>query len=227
MGNIITTITLERKSKTGRLLEKRIFPSHSWTKHFFDLLYEDLAYNSNTLAGINDITSTARTLANQTAGLVNLAVASPPGGSIAPAFNGMLIDTNTGNSLIKIANSPLNGGENNGIVVGTGNTPVTPTDDKLVTKINHGTGAGLFEYGGCQVLAPVSVNPNGTMMIRRYFTNNSGGDITVQEAGIYSFGFNSASNVYSFCICRDVVSPGVLVANTQILSVVYTVQITV
>jgi hypothetical protein len=227
MGIVTTTITLDRKNRAGKLLQRRQFPSRSWTKHFFDLFYEHLAYNSNTLASINDISSTGRNLNNTTQGLVNLSVASTAGGSIAPAFKATMQDTNTGNPQITVASNSLFGGEQNGIVVGTGNTAVTPADDKLATRILHGTGASLLEYSGCEVLIPTFANPNGAMDIRRYFTNNSGGSITVQEVGLYSFGYKDSNDVYSYCICRDVVSPGVAVANTELLSVVYTVQITV
>ena len=39
---IITTLTLEKRNNKGKILESFTQPSRSWTKHFFDLLYEPL-----------------------------------------------------------------------------------------------------------------------------------------------------------------------------------------
>jgi len=78
-----------------------------------------------------------------------------------------------------------------------------------------------FEYAGCEVLDDESyINPNGSFTIRRYFTNKSGGSITVNEVAI-----NAAQRVLA--IARDIVSPGVAVADNQVLKVEYAVQITV
>ena len=118
-------------------------------------------------------------------------------------------------------------GEKIGIVVGTGVGAPTPTDYALGTKIAHGNGAGQFEYGGNEVLPLVYAAPNVSFTIRRYFTNNSGGAITVNEAGIYAEISSNIVAEFAACIARDLVSPGVAVANTELLRVSYVPQITV
>ena len=39
-----------------------------------------------------------------------------------------------------------------GIIIGTGNTAVTPTDYKLETPVNYGTSSGEMLYYGCSIL---------------------------------------------------------------------------
>ena len=78
-----------------------------------------------------------------------------------------------------------------------------------------------FDYAGCEVVDDESyVNPNGSFTVRRYFTNKSGGSITINEVGIYALDKEIA-------IARDLVSPGVAVANNETLKIEYTFQITV
>jgi hypothetical protein len=222
MGKILTILKIEKQNCDGVTIYKHETPSRSWLLHFMDLWYQMLGYGVNTLPAIKDISGTNRVLPANSEGWLNLSVGSPPGGIMV--MNGYRVG---GSFVGQLPMNTLITGEYLGIVVGSGNTVVTPLDNSLVTKINHGAGAGLLEYGGCEVLAPVAADPNATMLIRRYFTNHSGGNITIEEAGIYSQGSTSTTNAYTYCICRDVVSPAVVVADTEILRVTYTVQITV
>jgi len=76
-------------------------------------------------------------------------------------------------------------------------------------------------YSGCEVVDDESyVNPNGSFTLRRYFTNKSGGAVSVSEVGITA----TPEAVY---IARDLVSPAVNVLNNETLKVEYTFQITV
>jgi hypothetical protein len=82
-----------------------------------------------------------------------------------------------------------------------------------------------MEYGGCELVNLLFSNPNGSLDIRRYFTNNSGGPITVQECGLYAAGTIDGGS-FSFCIARDLTG-GITVNHTEILRATYTLQITV
>jgi hypothetical protein len=116
-----------------------------------------------------------------------------------------------------------------GIVVGTGTTSPTNTDRKLVTKIAHGTGAGQLDYGAHNFTNPAVVGANVDYVISRSFYNGSGASITVNEIGIYARYYASvAGQYYTFyaCIVRDVITP-ITVANTQTLTVQYTIRTTV
>lgn len=89
-------------------------------------------------------------------------------------------------------------------------------------------GEEQIEYGGCELLSIAFADPNGQFTIRRYFTNNSGGSITVNEVGIYSVGTDSwnTHSSWAFLIARDPTG-GIAVADTEILRVTYVPQITV
>ena len=76
-----------------------------------------------------------------------------------------------------------------------------------------------LEYGGSEVLEPVFADPNGSSVMRRFFTNNSGNAITVNEAGIVAYPGR--------LIVHDAVSPGIDIAGGELLKVTYTMGITV
>jgi hypothetical protein len=222
-----TTLILEKFSPRGDLLEKREQESRSWLKHFFDLLYPFLA--NLTLAGVNDITSTPRTLGQPLGGIAypvgTLVIGSPPGDVQAFSPTKAATVTYCYGAQLK--------GEDVGIVVGTdagGPHAVTPIQDALVTKVAHGAGAGNLCYGGTELCALIFANPNGQFTIRRYFTNVLGGNISVAEVGMYSPAVPdpiSGITAYIHCVARDVVAIPVVVANGEILRVTYVPAITV
>ena len=221
-------LILERLDKDFKLLERKEQPSRSFVLGFLKLLYVPHAsIQSGTPYSMNDITDVARDIDSQGAGRNckgTLKIGSTPGDSeqfVCPGSNGANWPLTTQYSIV---------GEQLGIVVGTGVGAVTPADIALGTRILHGTQANRLEYGGCELVNLVFANPNGEFTIRRYFTNHSGGNITVQEAGIYAGGTkyvtNNAGFSYPFCIARDITG-AVAVADTEILRVTYVIQITV
>ena len=225
MGKIIATLTVEKRDRNGVVLESFTQPMRSWTKHFFDLLYEPLGFQINTLASINDINGASRPLivGGGPNALANLQVGSSPGNVMSP-LPGYF--SSFGSYSCGLSASAMYSGDNFGIVVGTGNTAVATTDDKLATKVAHGETAGTLLYGGTELYGLTFANPNGSFNIRRYFTNVLGGAIAITECGLYSPAYSSLDSCYIFCIAHDVFG-AVTVANGQILSVVYTVTITV
>jgi hypothetical protein len=96
-----------------------------------------------------------------------------------------------------------------GIVVGSNDTPVTRDDYKLGSQITHGTGTGQLTYGAMSIDAPVTYSTGYLMRVMRVFTNNSGGDVTVKEIGVYC---NMGAG-YFFCLIRDVLSTPVTIPN--------------
>ncbi|MFA5187489.1 MAG: hypothetical protein WC551_13500 [Patescibacteria group bacterium] len=185
----------------------------------FDLLYPRMYYNGGGLVAITDVYAAANLIFAQ--GSFSTLAINAPGGKCA----GLCL---TGDSVT--GGFPVQGitGDLYGIIVGTGNAAVTTGDHKLQTRINQGAGAGQMEYGGSEVLTPTFADPNGELILRRYITNRSGGDIVVAESGIYAFaGITDNLHGSIYCIARDVVGPAVTVHTTEILVVTYTVQITV
>ncbi len=94
------------------------------------------------------------------------------------------VSTNTANLQVTAAS-----GDNTvGIQVGTGTTPVSVTDFKLVSPIAHGTGTGQLQYGATTVDSWLVSGSKALFNVTRILTNNSGGAITVREVGLIGFG---------------------------------------
>jgi len=224
-------LILERFSKDGRLLERREQPSRSFLIQFIELLYVAHAQiTPGAPYSMQDITDTARDVDSggdlSSAWLKgNLKMGSTPGGSEQLVLAGS-VETAAANTIVNISVV----GEELGIVVGTGVGAVIPADFALGARILHGSVGGRLEYGGCELVGIAFADPNGEFTMRRYFTNNSGGGITVEEVGIYAGGTKQVildfGFAWPFATARDLTG-GVAVANTELLRVTYVVQITV
>jgi hypothetical protein len=97
----------------------------------------------------------------------------------------------------------------------------------------RGRSIGDFEHGGTDVHGLTIADPNASFEIRKFFTNNSGASIDVQEVGLNTFmksqatAGGGAGRIIPIQIARDVVAPAVAVDDTEILLVTYTPSITV
>lgn len=205
---------IDRFDKNNSLVQKgRKRTSRSFVCQFLQALYIFSTLNGYT---IKDTSGTNRTFGAPAGNLETFLFINGAGSRITNggAFYG------SGYGLETVALS-----EYTGIVVGTGNTAVTPTDYKLTTRVAGGITSGKLEYGG-SLIYPVTVSaPNASFDVERIFRNSSGGSITLAELGIYStFAVNSTH--YNFCFVRDVLSPTVTVNNGEYLKVTYTFQIT-
>ena len=218
---MLIKLILERFDTKGKLLERREQQSKSWTIAFIQMLY---VAHAQTTHSMDDITGTARVVTGSSGNHKGpLKIGSPPGksGTICLCGGGGFAWDNSQQ------------GKDIGIVVGTGATAVTPTDNVLDTRIDHGEGGGQLQHGGTELYGLTIADPNGQFTARRYFTNVSGGAITVNEAGLHSIGVISEAAsgekvcAFPFLIARDVVAPGVSVLNNEILRVTYVPQITV
>jgi len=101
--------------------------------------------------------------------------------------------------------------EASGIVVGTGTDAEDPLNYILTTRIAHGNSAGQLYYTASETLVQSWVTGVVTMSRSRYFNNNSGGSITVNEVGVYS----------TYLVCRDKLGTGVVVPDTGQLKITY------
>ena len=110
------------------------------------------------------------------------------------------------------------------IVVGSGTTKPSINDTGLTSQIGNGTGAGQLEYGSDSLVTPIiNLNTNSASFTwSKSFTNGSGGNVTVAEVGAY---INVGSNKYF--ILHDLLPSPITLGNTQVLTVVYTITITV
>jgi hypothetical protein len=113
-----------------------------------------------------------------------------------------------------------------GIVVGTGNTPITVDDYKLASQIYHGSTSGKFEYLSCAITNLVVSGAAYSFDLQRIFLNSSGGSIDIAEIGIYSRIYLSPSGNSNFMIIRDIVSAAETVTDGVYIKATYTFQIT-
>lgn len=104
------------------------------------------------------------------------------------------------------------------IVVGTGTTAVAITDYGLESVIAHGSGAGELEHQDASFVAPVTIGTRRRFFMLRTFLNQSGGAITVNETGIYTWGQGAGQG---FCLVRDTVVPGEVVPDLSSITVQY------
>jgi hypothetical protein len=112
-----------------------------------------------------------------------------------------------------------------GPVVGTGVNAVTRDDNKLQTQIINGITANTLVHGIVQLSSsPYTSGSSRFFLAGRTFTNLSGGDITVNEMGLYVY---HSVGPYYYCIARDLVSPGVTIVDQKIAYFQYKFQITV
>jgi len=111
-----------------------------------------------------------------------------------------------------------------GLVVGTGSDPENFDDHALGARIASGNLAGQLAYSVTDAPVVSTVGTTKRIELVRYFSNNSGGAITVNEVGMYTKGCISSYSI-SYMLCRDLVSGGVEVPDTGQLKVTYTIQL--
>ena len=201
-------------NREGKLLREVRQPSRSFTKQFIGFLY---IFHSFMDFSMPDISNTARVVDNNYS-QYSLQLAAKGGGVAEPFSGGQPGSTGYAASLL---------GDSIGIQVGSNATAPTPTDYAMNTRIAHGQAVGQLVYAGCEVEPPVISAPNATMLIRRYFTNKSGGNVIVREVGLYTIGLTGATTGFAFLICRDALATDITVLNNELLRVEYTMQVTV
>jgi len=230
---LTTKLTLERFDKDGRLLEKREQPSRSFLLQFIQLLYCAHAMITDLAPEVmTDIDAVARDVDGRgtlhqypRASKANFKLGASGGNIGDYCFHGhgdAAGDTYLNPDACTIAGNKI------GIQIGTGVVAIAPNDTALGTRIAHGRAGGQMEYGGCELVNLAFAGANGSFDIRRYFTNLSGGGITVEEVGLYMIGtkYSFVRASWCFCAARDLTG-GVAVADTELLRVTYTPQTTV
>lgn len=117
-----------------------------------------------------------------------------------------------------------------GIQVGTGTNAVTANDYALQTKIAHGSGAGQLSYGLTtipQTTGPAVTGSRAYFDFVRIFTNNSGGDITINELGLVAEEQLQVGTKVYIMYARDKLTTGATVPNGGTIQVKYTLYVTV
>jgi hypothetical protein len=110
--------------------------------------------------------------------------------------------------------------DDQGIVVGSGTGAESNTDNKLGTRITNGVGAGNLVFGGQEISSVLKVSGNYDLHLTRRFANNSGGNVTVNEIGIYC-----ERGTWEFCLARDKLPSGDVIGDTEGYVVEYILRI--
>lgn len=194
--------------------------SRSFVKAFLQMLY---CMMSGLSQSVVDIDNTSRTIAASTRA-ASLNMLHPGLSSLCDSHD--LSEAASTSQFVGIL------ADDCGIVIGTSSTAVAVADDNLVIPIARGSSAGQMIHYGCWSLNYTTGASSASFDVERIFRNDSGGSIVVAEIGIYVVGStvgNGAtvtySNVFGFCILRDVISPTVTVLNGEYLKVKYTITV--
>lgn len=113
-----------------------------------------------------------------------------------------------------------------GVVVGSDNTAEDNLDYALNTQIADGQAAGELDYSAHTWITSAEVGANVDFKVQRPFINNSGGNVTIEEAGIYISTRDNTSANRIVCIVRDTTGT-VTVADGQTATISYTFRTTV
>ncbi|GAI95878.1 unnamed protein product [marine sediment metagenome] len=118
---------------------------------------------------------------------------------------------------------------NYGLLVGSGVDAESFEDYVLQSRIGHGTGAGKLVYVASEV--PIVSYEAGPRILKdeiaRYFNNNSGASIDVNEVALVFHTIKAFNSTYdNELISRDKLPETVTVPDTGQLKVTYTIQLT-
>jgi hypothetical protein len=174
---------------------------HSWTRNYWDFLYQ--AYAGCVLSAAASWGAGNMTWRN-TAGTIQ------PAGYEA-------YHTRMEHCIASV------GFSTHGIVCGTGDTAFGVDQYTLVTQIVSGNAAGQLAYSvsNAATVAYTAGSKTWKATIARIFNNNSGGSITVKEVGIIG---KTPVSTYYYLFERSVPSPTVPVPNGAQLMVTYEIS---
>ena len=204
--------TFDVFDKDGKLIQRHKQRSHSWTRNAYNSIFSRIAKKN-----VSDGTFGAGKLSiKDTGGTLR------SGAGSVSHFTGGNYDTPNDSDGILTPAAQID----KGIVVGSGTTAESFEDYVLQTPITEGTGAG-------QLNAVASENHSmsyAALVLKdeqvRYFNNNSGGDVSINEVAIYDGIYAAGGGRYNACMTRDKLGATVTVPDTGQVKVTYTIQLT-
>jgi hypothetical protein len=203
---------LEVRDKNGKIIQSLKQRSHSWVRNAYNMMFCYLA---------------GKDLSNGSFGAGSLSLKDTGngvrygGGPVCLSQQAPVDSTSMG------YRGPA-GNDTYGILVGSGTNPEDFESYALHVKITNGTGTGQLTYVEAETHS-ILWNP-GTLTMKnnlvRYFNNNSGADISVNEVALVLHGYGPGNSVpYNYMTARDRLVTTVVVPNTGQLKVTYTVQL--
>ena len=119
--------------------------------------------------------------------------------------------------------------EPRGIVVGTSASPFDKDPDTqptLVAIIDNGSGSGELEWTNTSIDEPTSDAASGSFTLRKTFVNDSGGDITIAEVGLYGFINNDVDDdTDTLMLTRSVLSSTITLSDGEGVEIVLTFEV--
>ncbi|MBA7524808.1 hypothetical protein ES705_16952 [subsurface metagenome] len=202
-------LELEVRDQDGRVIQRHKQRSHSWVRNAYNAMFINLAGKDP-----DDVTFGAGLLSMKDTGGVIVSVSAPLFYASSTSLDG------TGQGYRAPA-----GDDDRGIVVGSGVAAESFEDYALETKIANGTAAGQLSYVESAAHSITWIGGSLTLKnaLIRYFNNNSGASVEVNEVGLIVFSYYS---VQEYLVSRDKLASPVTIPNTGQLKVTYTVQLT-
>jgi len=196
--------TLEVFGKDGKLLQKHHQRSHSWVRNAYNIMFSTLAQKdingAGFGAGILTLKKTSAAVESEDkCGATDADVDGTTQGYRAPA-----------------------GGDDFGILVGSGTNAEDFEDYVLQTPIVEGAGAGQLNHAQSEAHSISYAALTMKNELVRYFNNNSGGNVDINEIML------ALNHVFYGWVanCRDKLASTVTVPDTGQLKVTYTIQLT-
>lgn len=200
---------LEVFDKDGKLIQKHKQRSHSWTRNAYNHLFSQLAQKNG-----NDDTFGAGKLSIKDYNGVIKYGTNPIGQDYSKNVDNPAINYGYLCSAAWVVS---------GIQVGSGTNAESFEDYVLQTPIAEGTGAGEINHIASELHSISYSDTTLTDELVRYFNNNSGGNISVNEVALTMNGYLAAN--IKWVQSRDKLGATVTVPDTGQLKVTYTIEL--
>lgn len=213
---------LEVRDKDGRLIRRHRQRSHSWVRNAYNALFQGLsgqmAKDQTWGAGLLSMKNYAGNIFPLVGEDYFIAFGGDGAGSLPCGTNTLRSNTMLGAAAF----------DGCGIQVGSGTNAESFEDYILQTQIAHGAGAGQLSYAESEAHSPSYTDTTWKNELVRYFNNNSGGSIDVNEVALMAHVINyiGAGDGSHYLYSRDKLPGTVAVPDTGQLKVTYTVQLT-
>ncbi|MBA7542378.1 hypothetical protein ES705_34699 [subsurface metagenome] len=200
-------LTLEVFGKNGKLLQRYHQRSHSWVRNAYNVMFSQMAMKN----GDDPVWGAGHLNVKKTSGAIwSFEICLGTGGT------GKDVD-GTSEGYRAPAGIAVKG-----ILVGSGTDAESFEDFFLQTQIAEGAGAGQLNHAQSEAHAISYAALVFKNELARYFNNNSGGNIDVNEVVLTAEAGSGVEHIVS----RDKLPATVTVPDTGQLKVTYTIQLT-
>jgi len=201
-------IELEVFDKDGKLIQRHRQRSHSWVRNAYNCLFVQLAGKGMTADGFG-------------AGKISV---KDTGGTVRDTDGWVIGISSFDVDALGECYREHAAHVAHGILVGSGVNAEDFEDYVLQTPIAEGTGAGELNHVASEENAYSYASLVGTNTLVRYFNNNSGGNVSVNEVCLACHGIYGGTTL-DFITSRDKLASTVTVPDTGQLKVTYTIQL--